>query len=363
VELNGARPQTGVMLARLGAALLLLAAALLVLRPFLTALLWAAIVAYVTWPLYRRARDRTGWPRATAALFTLAFLLCFGVPLSWFLVALAEQGTLLIAATQDWLRAGAPQPAWVSAIPGVGPALDSLRQQFLAPGEIATRLTGIAGQLSQRIVQVARGAASNVFSFSITLLVLYAFYVEGERLIAHARRLAGVALPNAHNFLEDVGGVVRAVVFGLVGTAIVQGIVAAIGFTVFGVPGPAALGALTSVLSFLPAGPVFVWGGAAIWLFVEGETARAIGMAVYGTLLVSSVDNILRPILISRGGAIPIPFLVVFFGVIGGLAAFGLLGLFLGPVVLSVTFALIAEFPGHATAAAAVEREAKAPDA
>lgn len=353
--MSGARPQTGVRLARLGAALLLLAAALLVLRPFATGLLWGAIVAYVTWPLYRVARDFSGWPRATAALFTLAFLLCFGIPFSWFLVALAEQGSHLIAATQDWLRAGAPQPEWLAAIPGVGPLLERLREQSPAPAQIATQLTGIAGQLSQRIVQVARGAASNVFSFSITLLALYAFYVDGERLIAHARRLAAVALPNAHNFVEDVGGVVRAVVFGLVGTAIVQGIVAAIGFAVFGVPGPAALGALTSVLSFLPAGPVLVWAGAAIWLFVAGETARAIGMALWGTLLVSSVDNFLRPLLISRGGAIPIPFLVVFFGVIGGLAAFGLLGLFLGPVILSVTFALIAEFPGRAGATAAAE--------
>ena len=95
----------------------------------------------------------------------------------------------------------------------------------------------------------------------------------------------------------------------------------------------------------MPVGPVFVWGGASIWLFVGGQTAIAIGMGLWGLLLVSSVDSVLRPLLISRSGASEIPFLLIFFGVLGGLTAFGLLGLFLGPVLLSVTFTLLADFP------------------
>jgi len=119
--------------------------------------------------------------------------------------------------------------------------------------------------------------------------------------------------------------------------------VAGVGFALFGVPSPVALGALTFVASFIPAGPALLWAGAAIWLLVGGHTTAAIGIAVYGLLLISSIDNVLRPVLIS-GGQVPIHFLVVFFGVLGGLAAFGMLGLFLGPVLLSVTFALATQF-------------------
>jgi predicted PurR-regulated permease PerM len=133
------------------------------------------------------------------------------------------------------------------------------------------------------------------------------------------------------------------VVFGLLGTALVQGVIAGIGFALFGVPSPVALGALVTVGSFVPMGPVLIWGGAALWLFAGGHTGAAIGMAIWGAALVSSIDNVLRPILIS-GGATRIPFLLVFFGVLGGLLSFGLLGLFLGPVLLAVTFALAADF-------------------
>ncbi len=135
----------------------------------------------------------------------------------------------------------------------------------------------------------------------------------------------------------------RAVVFGLLGTAIVQGAIAGLGFWLFGVPSPVALGTLTSVGSFVPMGPVLVWGGAMLWLLANDHLAAAVGMAIWGMTLVSSIDNVLRPILIS-GGPTKIPFLLVLFGVLGGLLSFGMLGLFLGPVLLSVTFALVADF-------------------
>ena len=122
---------------------------------------------------------------------------------------------------------------------------------------------------------------------------------------------------------------------------------AGIGFALFGVPSPVALGALTSVASFVPMGPVVLWGGAALWLLMSGHVGAAVGMALWGAGLVSTIDNVLRPILIS-GGQTRIPFLLVFFGVLGGLVAFGMLGLFLGPVVLAVAFALVADFARRA---------------
>jgi predicted PurR-regulated permease PerM len=131
----------------------------------------------------------------------------------------------------------------------------------------------------------------------------------------------------------------------MLGTALAQGILAGIGFALFGVPSPVFFGFATALASLVPGGPALIWIGASIWLYVSGSTAAAIGLALWGTFLVSSIDNFLRPILIS--GPTRIPFVLVFFGVLGGLATFGLLGMFVGPVLLAVAFGLAVEFPAR----------------
>lgn len=347
------KPRAGLVVARVGGGIALLAGTYLVMRPFLVPMAWAAIVAYVSWPLYHRARRRIGHPHITAALFTAIAFAGLGLPAGWFLIALADQGVNLVQGVQRWLEAGAPLPGWLTSNAWIGPRLEELRNEIPGASDLTPYLAGMAGQASNQLVKLASGVAHNFFVFATTLLALYAFLVDGERLLGHVRRLARTIFPNAPAaFLDDVGNLVRAVVFGLLGTAIFQGVVAGVGFTIFGVPSPVALGALTVVMSFVPAGPFFVWGGATAWLFLSDQRGAALGMALWGLLLVSSVDNVLRPVLISRSGAMRIPFLLIFFGVLGGLAAFGLLGLFLGPVLLSVTFALIAEFPPRVNAAA-----------
>jgi predicted PurR-regulated permease PerM len=337
----------GHVVARVGGGLVLIGATLLVLRPFLVPMIWAAILAYVTWPLFQRVRVWSGRPGLTAGVFTLLQALGVALPLVWLLVALASEATSLVGSAKEWLDAGAPAPQWIDRYPWLATRVAELRAQPIpGPTDLAEVLTKYGAQVSGRLVDLAGGVARNLFAVTITLITLYAFYVHGERLIVHARRLARVVFPGtSESFVDDVGGVVRAVVFGLLGTAIVQGTLAAIGFAIFGVPSAVILGTATSVLSFVPAGPPIVWGGAALWLFFQGSPVWTwLGMAAWGVLLVSSVDNVLRPILISSGPT-PIPFLLVFFGVLGGLAAFGVLGLFLGPVLLSIAFTLIAEFP------------------
>lgn len=342
-------PRAGLVVARIGGGLALLAGSLVVLQPFLVPMAWAAITAYVTWPLYRRARARSKRPQLVAGLFTALVVIVLGIPAAWFLVALADQGSQLVRATIEWLQAGAPLPAWIAGNPMLGPKIEALRENMV-PGslEITSYLSRFGGELSNRLVRLAGGVARNVLAFGMMLLALFAFYLDGERIIGHVRRLAVALFPSARpQFLDDVGAVVRAVVFGLLGTAIVQGVSSGIGLALFGVPSPVALGALTTLLSFVPMGPVFVWAGASAWLYFAGHLGAAVGMALWGFFLVSSVDNVLRPLLISRSGVMQIPFLLVLFGVLGGLAAFGVLGLFVGPVLLSVTFALIAEFPSR----------------
>jgi predicted PurR-regulated permease PerM len=337
-------PRAGAVAASVGAGLALLAAALYVLRPFLVPVVWAGILAYVTWPLYGAVSRRTRRPRVTAGLFTAVVALGVGIPVAWLLVALAGEATQLIGTARAWLDAGAPLPDWIMSRSWLATRVTEVRDNAIVDPEAVLRyVTRYASQVSSQLVDVASGLATNVFKFSITVLSLFFFYLDGEGLGAQAGRLAQIMFPSAPRVLEHVGSVVRAVVFGLIGTALVQGLVAGIGFALFSVPSPVALGAITFVASFVPAGPTIVWLAAAGWLLLGGSPYAALGMALYGLILISSIDNVLRPLLIS-GGEVPIHFLVVFFGVLGGLASFGMLGLFLGPVLLSVTFALVVDF-------------------
>jgi predicted PurR-regulated permease PerM len=336
--------RAGAIAARVGGGLGLLVATYWVIQPFIVPLIWAGILAYVTWPLFRRVRDFTKRPRLAAGLFTGAVALGVGLLAAWVLVSLASEATHLIGVTRQWLDAGAPLPDWVMSRPWLAERMTQIRDEsIIDPTAVLRYATRFGSQVSGQLVEVAGGLATNAFKFAITVLALFFFYLDGEKISQHGVRLAGMAFPRSPRVVEHVGQVVRAVVFGLVGTALVQGLMAGIGFAVFQVPSPVALGALTVVASFVPAGPLLVWAGAALGLLIGGSVGGAIGMAIYGTLLISSIDNVLRPLLIS-GGEVPIHFLIVFFGVLGGLASFGMLGLFLGPVLLSVGFALVAEF-------------------
>ena len=153
------------------------------------------------------------------------------------------------------------------------------------------------------------------------------------------QRLAGKLAPG---LLETVGGTVQGVVYGLVGTAIAQGIVSLIGFAIAGVPGALLLGFLTFMLSMVPIGPPLIWGGAAAWLFAQDQTGWAIFMAIYGFVVISGIDNVIKPLLISRGSSLP--FVLVFLGVMGGVYAFGFVGIFLGPTLLAVGLSLLQQW-------------------
>jgi predicted PurR-regulated permease PerM len=344
----------GLALARVAVGLLLLVGVFLVLRPFLVPAAWAATLGFVTWGPYARVRAATGRPNLTALLFTLAALLLLGIPIVWLLVLLIEQAIALLHAGQEWVAGGAVLPAWLLDLRWVGPRLQQiLHQGTSSTGELAPQVGHIARALSQQVLSIAGGVAQNVFAFLITVITLYVVYAEGESLVARARRLLVYVFPSRPpEFLDQVGAVVRGVVIGIVGTALVQGALAGLGYGLFGLPYPAALGGLTTVFSFLPGGPALVWIPGAIWLAARGETGAAVGVVLWGALLVGSLDNVLRPILIRRSGGADMPFVIVLFGALGGLSAFGLLGLLIGPVLLSVAFALVSELPPAAEPAA-----------
>jgi predicted PurR-regulated permease PerM len=329
--------------ARTGAVLLLTAGCLIVLRPFLPAILFAAAVAISSWPLYLRLLRRLKGRRSLAALtMTLSLTLLVIVPLALVAYRLADN----IAQAFDAMRAALDQgellpPQWIRDIPLVGQQVDDYLRQLVASRE---RMM----ELARRMVEPARHylfsgglmLGAGVVQMILAAFVSFFFYRDGEALrsvsVAAMRRLMGEQA-------EPVGAIVaqtvRGVMYGLLGTALAQALVAAFGFALARVPGVALLSALVFVSSLIPLGPPVIWGGAALWLFAEGRAGWGVFMLVWGFFGISGVDNVVRPILISRGSSLP--FLLTFLGVLGGVIAFGFVGIFIGPTLLAVGYALL----------------------
>lgn len=321
---------------------LLVIGCLLVLRPFVTALLSAAIVCFSTWPLYKKIETSLRGRRALAALvMTLLLILCIVLPLAFLALTLADSAAPLVEKVRDMLVHGLPLPPdWVRTIPLVGESLDSSWR------EIATSKQKLA-EVVQKLTQPAQQGAlavglilgEGVLQLSLATFLGFFFYRDGEALVATARSAAArVAGELAPGLFQTVGGTIQGVVYGIIGTAIAQGLVALVGFLIAGVPGALLLAFLTSVLSILPIGPPLLWGGAAAWLAYEDQVGWAIFMAIWGFFVISGIDNVIKPLIISRGSSLP--FVLVFLGVFGGIIVFGFVGIFIGPTLMAVGYTL-----------------------
>ena len=324
---------------------LLLFGCLLVLRPFLSALLWAAILSFTTWPLYRRL---LGWLRGRKTLaalaITLGMIAVTLLPLVVVGVTLADSVKELTAATQRWLDSGPPAPpAWLPKLPVVGGMIAETWQELAADSAKlvaeARKLVEPVGSGLLRVgVLVGSGMVQLTLSIFITFFLLRRGAEVVEILSASIARIAG---ERGRHLLTVAGDTVRGVVYGILGTALVQAVMAGVGFLIAGVPGAALLALLTFFLSIVPMGPPLVWLPAALWLFHEDRTGWGIFMLIWGAG-VSTVDNFVKPWLISQGSAMP--FLLVLFGVLGGALAFGFIGVFIGPTLLAVGHRLVAEW-------------------
>jgi predicted PurR-regulated permease PerM len=329
----------------LAAAALLLAGAYLVLAPFLGAIAWAAILVYVTWPVHRRVRRAVG-ERLAAAVTTALVILAVAVPLTLLSLALVDD----VAAALRWLRAALSEPpalpGWVADLPVVGGWLAGWHATLRAnPGALERLLLARAAGWSQALLEAAGDAGRNAGRLVLALLTAYAFFRHGETLVADLRRaLERFTGAGAGPRLELVGATVRGVCYGVVLTALAQGVLATLGFWATGVRAPVLLGVLTALLAFVPFGPPLVWAPAGLWLLTQGAVVRGVALLAWGAVAVSGVDNVLRPYFI--GGAARIPFLLVLLGVLGGMAAFGLLGLFVGPALLAVLLAVWRDWAG-----------------
>lgn len=331
--------------ALLTAVFILVAGCFLVLRPFLTATLLAAVVCVSTWPLYLwLLRMMKGRQNIAALTMTLLLACVVILPLALVAYNLADNVTAFYDKIKQSIEAGPLEPpAWLKGMPIAGEALDeywhllatnheemfALEKHLLEPARNFLLAGGIL--LGQGIIEMCLAA-----------FVGFYFYRNGAALVHFLRVVMGrVVGTHTENVLGIINKTVRGVMYGLLGTALAQGFMAMIGFVIAGVPAALLLGVATFLLSLLPVGPPLIWGGAAFWLFYQGAVGWGIFMLLWGFFIISSVDNVLKPMLISRSSNLP--FILVLFGVMGGVLVFGFVGVFIGPILLAVGFSLIQE--------------------
>jgi predicted PurR-regulated permease PerM len=334
---------TTLQLLALGA---LIAGSFWILRPFLVALTWATIIVVATWPVFLRVEGWLGGKRSPAvAAMTITLMLILVVPLYFAIETIVENAERIA----DWSKTVATlavphPPAWVEAFPVVGTKLAARWQQLAtaSPEEISAHLRPMAQTLALWFVAQVGSIGLLLVQFLLTVIIAAILYANGETAAAgadrFARRLAG---SRGGNMVHLAAQAIRAVALGVVVTAILQSALSGVGLAIAGVPFVRILTALIFILAVaqVGAGPVLI--AATIWVYAKSGAVWGIGFLLWA-IFCSTFDNFLRPMLIKHGADLPL--LLIFAGVIGGLIAFGVTGLFIGPVVLAVAYTLLVDW-------------------
>ena len=322
---------------------LLVVACLWILWPFLGAIAWAGMLVVATWPTLLSLQARLGGRRWLAiVVLTFAMLLVIVLPLVLAVGTIAAHAGDMTSWVASAAHAAVPAPpAWVAQIPLLGPKLADEWQRLAATSheELATRASGYALVVAQWFVGQVGGLGLLLLQFLLTMAIAVLLYSTGEQAAEGARRFARrLAGERGDQAVVLAGQAIRAVALGITGTALVQSVAAGIGLAVAGVPYAGVLTSIVFVLCMVQLGPLLVMAPAVAWLYWSGHPAWATALIVWA-ILIAATDNVLRPLLIRRGADLPLP--LIFAGAIGGLVSLGVIGLFVGPVVLAVTYRLL----------------------
>lgn len=324
----------------------LLGACLWILAPFASVLFWAALLAFASWPLMRWLTQRFwGSTNLAAAFLSLCWMVLIAAPLVWLGFNIADYISAANALVRDLQVDGLPPPPpWLEQLPFSEHLIEAWKALDAQGTALLANARPYLIQIGNWLLVHSARIGSGMLEVALSLILVFFFYRDGPQLARFARTLLHRLIGEAHadHYLELVAGTVQRVVNGILGTAVAQGLLAFIGFVIAGVPGALMLGLLTFALSLIPMGPPLIWIPAAAWLGWQGEYGYAVFMSSWGFFVISGVDNILKPYLISRGGNLPL--VVVLLGVFGGILAFGFMGLFLGPTLLAVAYSLISDW-------------------
>lgn len=339
------------------ALVVLVGGALVVVAPFVTALLWGAILAYCSWgPFKRLAKMFGGRPVPAALLIVLTILVVVIGPVLYGAGSLSARLPALVADVQQRLASGVPPlPDWVTQLPFLGERIDAAWSGLASHNpEVVARLRELARPMLGTALAAGFGVLQGLGLLVLSVLFAAFFYLSGERLgtalEAGMQRIAG---DRASSLLWLVGATVKGVVYGILGTSLAQALLCGIGYWVAGLPSPGALALLTFFLAFLPGGPLLVIIPGAVWLFRQDAVGWAIFLIVWCGVIGIVIDNVLKPMIIGKSSHVP--FILTVLGVIGGAAAFGLLGVFVGPTLLAVAHVVLRDW----TLGTAISRDAE----
>ena len=317
-----------------------------VLKYFIVPVLWAAIIAYMTWPWYQWIYRKCG-SRATlsATLMISLIILLIGIPLTFGIFMLQHEGRSLYYELQKQVFSGHLNvPDFIRQLPFIGKEITrTLHDINTDPNSIVQTVSiWIQSHLNYGRF-VLNEIGKNIIKLCFAVMSLFFFYRDGQTILNQvSKALEMVIGPRIHHYLDTISETTRAVVYGVGLTAVAQAVLAGLSYLVAGVPNPMVLTIVTFLLALIPFGTPLAYGSVALWLFSQGQTMEAIGVMAWGVCIVSTSDNVIRPLVIS--GATQIPFLLIMFGVLGGIASFGLVGLFIGPVILAVLLAIWREW-------------------
>lgn len=337
------------------AAVAILFGCVVVIRPFLPALLLASIFCLSAWPgfvwLEVRLKGRTS---LAATLMTLFLAVCFLVPLIFLGSSLVGN----LPSTSD-LMADAQKfqpPQQILNMPIIGPIVDQFWQDYGADRQqfLKTNMKEYAAPVSHWLFDFAASVGHGIVDTLLGVLIAFFFFRHGVPAVQLLHNLLGKFVgPRGRHLLEVSKKTIIGIVYGVFGTAVAQGTFAGIGFWIAHVPAAAFLALITVIVSVIPAGYSFVWLPVTVWLFLSGHAVMGIFIFLWGGAILCVADLLIRPYFIARGSDLPL--LLVIFGIFGGIFAFGFIGLFIGPTLLAVAYALLLELsrPDQTGAAAA----------
>jgi predicted PurR-regulated permease PerM len=349
--------------ARVAAVALLVLGCILVVRPFVGAILFAAVLCMSTWPAYAWLRDRWKGRSSLAALVLVSgMVVALALPVALAAQSLIVHSAGVVEAVGRFLDnpSNLELPQVIRNLPMIGPWLANYAATLVqSRDELVELARHLAEPTKTMFITLGGAVGEGLLQILIALFVAFFLYRDGERvrlmIDEGVARLAGAN--QGASLLATAQSAVRGVVYGLIGTALAQATVALLGFLIADVPGAMLLAALTFILSLVPMGPVLVWGGAAAWLYAQDQVGWSVFMVVYGVVIISSVDNFVKPILMSRAGNLSM--LLVVLGVFGGAIAFGFIGLFVGPALLAVGWSVTKTWLGDAATNAQTPQETR----
>lgn len=333
---------------QLVAAAIIVVSCYLVLRVSFAALLFAAVVCISTWPLYLHLRRLLRQKSTLAALvMVLLIILLVITPSALLAYSLVGNMATIIDAANQFLAKPLLPPVWLKQLPLFGESLDEYWRGVVSGGDESKVLfVDLLEPARKFLLNAAMAIGQSVLQMSFAAFIVFFLYRDGDALLQRLRDgLTKLVGGIGEDLLLTIHNTVAGVVRGIFGAALAQASVATAGFLIAGVPGAVLLGVITFFLSILPIGPPMVWGAASIWLYSHGSYGWAIFMVLWGVFAISSIDNLVRPYLISYGSHLSL--LLIVLGVTGGIAAFGFIGIFIGPPILAVSLTLVRLWTVH----------------